>query len=114
MSTAPRYRNLREFYPFYLSQHQNSTSRKLHFVGTLMVYATLVHAVVTRNLWTVALAPLWGYGFAWVGHFVFEKNRPATFQYPVLSLISDFVMFGQLLTGKLSFQETRDDSSQGV
>ena len=79
-----------------------------------MVYATLVHAAATRNPWLVVFAPLWGYSFAWVGHFVFEKNRPATFRYPLLSLVSDFVMFGQILTGKLSFQETRDDSSQGV
>jgi hypothetical protein len=95
------YSRFRDFYPYYLSEHRNVTCRRLHFVGSTLVLALLVFGVYTHDWRAFAAMPLAGYGFAWVGHFVFEKNRPATFRYPVFSFIGDWVMYGQMLTGKL-------------
>ena len=96
-----RYRSFREFYPDYLAEHRNPTSRRLHFAGTALVLATAAAALLTgRWLWLLAI-PVFGYGFAWVGHLVFERNRPATFRHPLYSLAGDFVMFKDLLTGRL-------------
>ena len=100
-----RFATFRDFYPFYLSEHRNAACRKLHFAGTTLVLVLLAAALVTREWWLLALVPVAGYGFAWVGHFAFEKNRPATFKYPGYSLIGDWVMYWQLLTGKIRFEE---------
>ena len=81
---AARYASFREFYPFYLSEHANRACRRLHFVGTSLVLGCVVAAIATRNAWWLALAPVAGYGFAWIGHFFFEHNRPATFTLPAL------------------------------
>jgi len=94
-----------EFYPFYLQEHTNVNCRRLHFVGSALVLATLVGVFVAGNwvmLWAI---PVIGYGFAWVGHFFFEKNRPATFKHPIYSLIGDWVMFKDILIGKLSLRQ---------
>jgi hypothetical protein len=102
-SSDTKYRSFAEFYPFYLSQHANTVCRRLHFVGSLMVIAILTFSLVTANfLWLLAL-PVVGYGFAWLGHFGFEKNKPATFTYPLYSLQGDWVMFFQMLSGKIRF-----------
>jgi hypothetical protein len=90
-----------EFYPFYLGEHQNPTCRRLHFTGTLLVLLTLVAALVAHRYVWLWLMPVFGYGFAWVGHYVFEKNRPATFKHPLYSLAGDFVMFADILRGKV-------------
>lgn len=95
------YRSFAEFYLFYLSQHQDLTCRRLHFIGSILVLLLIVMAVVTSHWGLLLLTPVVGYGFAWVGHFIFERNRPATFQYPLYSLMGDWVMFAQILTGKL-------------
>ena len=100
---SQRYESFREFYPFYLSEHANPTCRRLHFVGTTLVIAFLATAFLTRNAWWLLGALVAGYGFAWIGHFFFEHNRPATFTYPVYSFIGDWVMFKDLLTGKIRF-----------
>ena len=92
-----------EFYPYYLSEHANPVCRRLHFIGTLLVIAVLAGSLVTANGWWLLLAPLCGYGFAWVGHFFFEHNRPATFKHPFYSLAGDWVMFKDMLTGRVSF-----------
>jgi len=92
-----------EFYPFYLSEHRNPTCRRLHFVGSTLVLVAIAAAIVTRNAWWLAPAPFAGYGLAWIGHCFFEKNRPATFTYPLYSLLGDWVMFRDLLTGKQRF-----------
>jgi hypothetical protein len=101
MST--RYETFREFYPFYLSEHSNPACRRLHFVGTTLVIACLVAAPLTRNAWWLVAALFAGYGFAWVGHYFFEHNRPATFTYPLYSFMGDWVMYKDLLTGKIRF-----------
>ena len=98
-----KYNSLKEFYPFYLSEHQDPTCRKLHFIGTALIFVILFWSLFTATWWGLAYIPLVGYGFAWVGHFFFEKNKPATFQYPGYSLASDFIMFFDLLRGKESF-----------
>ena len=95
--------SLKEFYPFYLKEHQNPTSRLLHFIGTALVILILFGAILTSNFWYLLLIPIIGYGFAWVGHFYFEKNKPATFRYPMYSLASDFLLFFDLLRRKEKF-----------
>jgi hypothetical protein len=98
-----RIKNYPEFYAFYLTEHKSKTSRILHFIGTMLFFLFLIYIIFT-NKWSVWwVLPLIGYGFAWVGHFFFEKNKPATFQYPFWSLISDFKLFFELLTGKQKF-----------
>jgi hypothetical protein len=97
------YRSFADFYPFYLAEHSNRTTRRLHFAGTLLVLLTLVYALVTQRWLLLVLLPVFGYGFAWVGHFAFEKNRPATFKHPLYSLAGDFVMFKDMLTGRIPF-----------
>ncbi|MFN0293607.1 Mpo1-like protein [Pedobacter helvus] len=99
-----KYKSLREFYPFYLSEHQNTTSRILHFTGTALVVICLIGGILFHDLRFIIAVPFLGYGFAWVGHFFFEKNKPATFQYPAYSLASDFLLFWDLLNGKQSFK----------
>lgn len=98
-----RYTSLKEFYQFYLKEHSNTTSRILHFTGTGLVILLIPAALIFEKAWLLLLIPLVGYGFAWVGHFFFEKNKPATFQYPGYSLASDFILFWDLLTGKQKF-----------
>lgn len=93
-----------EFYPYYLSEHKNRTSRRLHFCGTLAVLSIAVCTLFgVINAWWLLALPLCGYGFAWLGHFVFEKNRPATFQHPFYSLAGDFVMFKDMLIGRIAW-----------
>ena len=100
-----RFQSFSEFYPYYLSEHLNPTCRKLHFAGTSLMLAIAVAMIATQQWWMGLLLPIAGYGFAWFGHFAFEKNRPATFTYPRWSLAADFVMYWQLLTGKIRFEE---------
>ncbi|MEM7507749.1 MAG: DUF962 domain-containing protein [Pseudomonadota bacterium] len=96
-----RYHSFAEFYPYYLSEHADPTSRKLHYLGTALALGLMLWAALSAN-WLLLLAvPLAGYFFAWVGHFFFEKNRPATFTYPLWSLLGDFRMFFEAITGKL-------------
>lgn len=92
-----------EFYPFYLSEHSNDTSRRLHYVGNTLVLLTLLWALVSGNFWWLLALPVAGYGFAWVGHFFFEKNRPASFKYPLYSFLGDWVMLKDMLTGRIRF-----------
>ena len=97
---AERIQSFKEFYPYYLSEHEDRTCRRLHFIGSTLVLICLVLAFT--HSWLFALAmPFCGYGFAWVGHFVFEKNKPATFKYPLWSFMGDWVMYKDILAGKL-------------
>ena len=96
--------SFRSFYPFYLGEHQNPICRRLHFIGSALVLALVVAVVIgALSAWWLLAVPLIGYGFAWVGHFVFEKNRPATFRHPLYSLAGDWVMFKDMLSGKIRF-----------
>lgn len=100
MNTA-QFTSFRQFYPFYLSEHANAVSRRLHVVGTALAVALLGYALATRRWWLLPLAPLPGYALAWVGHFFFEHNRPATFRHPLYSLAGDFVMLRDVLTRRI-------------
>lgn len=103
MSQPRAYGTFRDFYPFYLTEHRRSGTRRLHFAGTLLVLLTLVYAIASRRWALLLLTPVFGYAFAWVGHFFVERNRPATFQYPLYSLAGDFRMFADMLRGRVSF-----------
>ncbi|MDH5578359.1 MAG: DUF962 domain-containing protein [Betaproteobacteria bacterium] len=92
-----------EFYPFYLSEHANRVSRRLHFVGTTLGLFLLLHAFATLEFRWLLAGLVCGYAFAWVGHFFFEKNRPATFTHPFYSFMGDWVMWKDILTGKIKF-----------
>ncbi len=102
-SESRRYASFSEFYPFYLSEHANRSCRRLHFVGTTLGLACLVTAALTLNAWWLLAGLLIGYAFAWVGHFVFEKNRPATFTYPLWSFMGDWVMWSEILRRRIRF-----------
>ncbi|MDN3578442.1 DUF962 domain-containing protein [Chitinimonas viridis] len=97
------YTSFKDFYPYYLGEHQNRTCRRLHFVGSALVLLLLLAALLRGQAALLWLLPVIGYGFAWVGHFFFEKNRPATFKHPLYSLMGDWVMFWQMLRGQIRF-----------
>ena len=92
-----------EFYPFYLDEHQDRTCRRLHFIGTSLALGILVYSAFNAWAWGILVALLCGYAFAWVGHFFFEKNRPATFKHPFYSFLGDWVMWKDMLTGRIRF-----------
>jgi hypothetical protein len=94
-------RSYREFWPYYLNEHKQPKTRALHLAGTGVTIALLAAGIVTANIWFLPAAVLAGYGPAWFAHFVVEKNRPATFRYPLWSLISDFRMAATWLAGGL-------------
>jgi hypothetical protein len=98
-----RFNTLAEFYPYYLAEHQNLTCRRLHFVGSSLVLGCLAALILTGQWFWLPMAFLCGYGFAWVGHFAFEKNKPATFKQPFYSFVSDWIMYKDILTGKIPF-----------
>ena len=96
-SQEKKYTSFASFYPFYLSQHQDVTCRRLHFIGSSLILIMLAY-IIANTAWILLWSlPLFGYGFAWVGHFFFEKNRPATFTYPIYSFIGDWVMYKDIL-----------------
>jgi len=103
MNDEKHFHTFREFYPFYLSEHANGTSRRLHFAGTSIALALLIAAVATQTWWLAAVALVQGYAFAWVGHFFFEHNKPATFRYPRFSLMGDWRLWWEILTGAQKF-----------
>lgn len=100
---AVRYDTFAQFYPWYLTQHDSRPCRRAHFLGTSAAIAAIVQCAVSGNPWWLLAALASGYGGAWIGHFFFEKNRPATFGYPWYSFRADWVMYWQMLTGKLSW-----------
>ncbi|MEM7449904.1 MAG: DUF962 domain-containing protein [Pseudomonadota bacterium] len=100
--TTQRFERFGDFYPYYLEEHADPRCRVMHFVGSTGVIGVVIAAIVTANAWWLLAMPLVGYGFAWLGHFVFEKNKPATFQYPLYSLAGDWVMYADILRGRIS------------
>ena len=103
MAEATKYSTFAEFYPFYLGEHSNRTCRRLHFAGTTIGLVCVLHAFSTLNFWWLLVGVVQGYAWAWVGHFFFEKNRPATFIHPLYSFMGDWVMWKDILTGKIKF-----------
>ena len=97
------YSSFSEFYPFYLSEHQNRTCRRLHFFGTSLSIGFIVLAVKAANPWWLLASLVCGYAIAWIGHFFFEKIRPATFRNPFYSFAGDWVMYKDILVGRIPF-----------
>ena len=89
---SQKFQSFAEFYPYYLNEHSNPTCRNLHYTGSVLVLILLAYVLLTGRFSLLILLPVVGYGFAWAGHFFFEKNRPATFQYPLYSFMGDWVM----------------------
>lgn len=95
------FRTFEEFYPFYLGEHASRTSRRLHVVGTTLTVAQLLLVFLTGNPWLLLSGLVTGYALAWVGHYFFERNTPATFKYPLFSLRGDFAMARDVFTGRI-------------
>jgi hypothetical protein len=96
-----RFRSFSEFYPFYLSEHSDPRCRRLHFIGIVLALVVTVSAVFLQTWSFLLAAPVAGYGCAWAGHFFCEGNRPATFRHPLYSFVGDWVMFKDILVGKI-------------
>lgn len=101
---AQSFNSFSDFYPYYLEEHSNPICRRLHFVGSALVLAVIATVLFTQMWVLLWLCPVIGYGFAWVGHFFYEHNRPATFKHPFYSLMGDWVMFKDILVGKISMK----------
>ena len=101
MADTRKYKSFWSFYSYYLTEHGDIKNRVMHFIGTALVIACFIAGIILQKWWLMLVIPFCGYGFAWVGHFFIEKNRPATFTYPLYSLGSDFVMFWHMLTGQI-------------
>jgi len=97
---SQRFSSFAEFYPYYLEQHSHPVCRALHYTGSLLVLALAAYSFATGAFRLLLLLPVIGYGFAWIGHFSFERNKPATFRYPLYSLMGDWVMLWEFLSGK--------------
>eukprot|EP00742_Colponemidia_sp_Colp-10_P008913 GILJ01009685.1.p1 GENE.GILJ01009685.1~~GILJ01009685.1.p1 ORF type:complete len:113 (-),score=5.74 GILJ01009685.1:138-446(-) len=91
------------FYPYYLQEHKNRINRRLHIIGTSFVVMLLAYSLLTRTFGTLMYLPVIGYGMAWIGHFFFEKNKPATFKHPIYSLRGDFRMWWETMTARRKF-----------
>jgi hypothetical protein len=107
MEAGARIPDFEQFWPFYVSQHSRSGTRALHFVGTTLALLLALSALVGSRPFVWPWALVAGYGFAWIGHFFIEKNRPATFQYPLWSLRGDFRMYGLMWRGRMTAETER-------
>lgn len=101
MGTDRQYTSFADFYPFYLGEHANRSSRRLHFLGANLAIVLVLLALLTQRWWLLLLAPLQGYLLAWAGHGCFERNRPATFRYPLFSLRGDWCLWWEILRGRI-------------
>ena len=112
---AERIQTLREFYPYYLQEHSNPWCRWCHFAGSSTVLGLLGWMAATGSWGQIWVCLLAGYGPAWFGHGVFEKNKPATFKYPLFSFASDWIMMKDMVTGKLPlFESLKPVSEEGT
>jgi hypothetical protein len=103
MGSAAGFTSFKAFYPYYLSEHSDSRCRRMHFLGTSLALGCFAAAAISANPWWLLGALLAGYGCAWIGHYAFEKNRPATFRHPFYSFIGDWVMYADMLRGRVRF-----------
>ncbi len=110
----PEFKSFDEFWPFYVREHANETNRALHFVGTSLAVGSVAAGILTGRRAFFAAAPVLGYGFAWVGHFFFQKNKPATFTYPAWSLQGDLLMWWKTLHGEMAAEVERATEINGA
>ena len=96
-----KFTSFKEFYPYYLSEHKLPITKLLHIIGSLCSLGFLIAMIVSKKYQYIPLAFIIGYGFACFEHFVFEKNKPATFKYPLYSFIGDWAMLKDILIGKV-------------
>lgn len=107
-----RIQSFEEFWPFYVGEHRHPVNRALHYAGTSMAIGTVAAAAVTLNPAWLLLTPVVGYGPAWIGHFLLEKNRPASWKYPLYSLRGDLKMLAYAVRGKMRDEVRRVCESQ--
>lgn len=100
--TEREYTNYADFWPYYLKEHAKPATRAWHYVGTSLAILVMAYALISGRFGLLLAVPVCGYAFAWVSHAFIERNKPATFTYPLWSLISDFRMFWCFITGRLS------------
>jgi hypothetical protein len=96
-----RFQSFEEFWPYYVREHSKKLTRQMHFVGTTLAVVSVAGALFASRRWLLLGAPFAGYGPAWISHFFIERNRPATFSYPLWSLQADFVMWSKMLAGTM-------------
>jgi hypothetical protein len=96
-----------EFWLFYVREHAQPLNRQLHFIGSSLGLVCLATLFYTGNLLFLPLGLLLGYGFAWIGHFFVERNKPASFSYPLWSFRSDWKMWALMLTGRMDSEVAR-------
>ena len=96
-----KFNSFKEFYPFYLSEHSKKSTKILHMIGSIAVIYILIYSINNQDWNKLYYLPIIGYGFAWIGHFFFEKNKPATFKYPLYSFIGDWAMLKDIVIGKV-------------
>jgi hypothetical protein len=102
--TQDRYQSFAEFWPFYVCEHSRPGTRLLHLIGTLIGLSVMIYFIATGRWYLFPLGLIPGYAFAWFAHFVIEKNKPATFQYPLWSFMGDYKMIAMMLTGRMALE----------
>ena len=107
MSSATRYKSFSEFWPFYVAEHSKSGTRTLHLIGTTIGTTVMIFTIASGRWWLFPLGLIPGYACAWLGHFVIEKNKPATFQYPLWSFMGDYKMIAYMITGRMGGEVER-------
>ncbi|TGL51605.1 DUF962 domain-containing protein [Leptospira kemamanensis] len=105
-----KYKTLKDFFPFYLEEHSNPINRALHFIGSSLALGCILGFITTGKFYILGLALVSGYFFAWIGHFFIQKNRPATFTYPLYSFVSDWIMYFKMLTGRIDAEFAKTKS----
>jgi len=100
--TTQRYKSFSEFWPFYVREHSRGGTRLLHLIGTTIGLGVMIYFIASGRWWLFPLGLIPGYGGAWMGHFLIEKNKPATFQYPLWSFMGDYKMIAMMITGRIS------------
>jgi len=102
-----RIENFAEFWPFYVREHSLASTRIMHFVGTTLAMIVIAAAAALQWWWLLLAAPLAGYGLAWISHFGIEKNKPASFKYPLWSFLADLKLWFLMLTGRMGVEADR-------
>ena len=111
--TETRYKSFAEFWPFYVTEHSKQGTRILHLIGTTTSIALLIYLIASGRWWLFPLAFIPGYGCAWLAHFLIEKNRPATFKYPLWSFLADYKMIAMMITGKIGSEIEKAERKLG-